>query len=441
MHSRLSGAIIAAMLFLIGCGGGDGGAPAANPILGGSSTTPPTSTQNGTSSGTTSGDTSDGGTSGDGGIPNTGSTSPGAGTGSTTSGGSSSTPTPTTGSSSGTPSTPTPTSTNTVAMVVAYPQPTDGMRLVDLNDNGHAAGTAGPYVYGLPMSVSINNHHVATADNFGDLSPWTSVGGNNSAGVVAGATAQSERGARVAWIWDGARRTALPLPNDVNKSVLWTGGIDDNGRVAVQLYDGTRLGGAYIAAIGIVGNNGNYQFMPQVIGAGESTYVGRITNSGIVVGWAELAPTASRIFLWRPDGSVTTIADINLLTCSCQAGAANNRGELIVVFDDRILRGTVAGQPPAYAELVASGRHTRLPALDGSSHEYLSLNDQGDMVGNYGSGTFVVLGGRLHDLNVYTNSAALGWRFETASLINNRRQVIGKGTFNGHQRWYLLTLK
>ncbi len=437
MHSRLSGAIIAAMLFLIGCGGGDGGTPTANPILGGSSTTPPTSTQNGTSSGTTSG----GGTSGDGRIPNTGSTSPGAGTGSTTSGGSSSIPTPTTGSSSGTPSTPTPTSTNTVAMVVAYPQPADGMRLVDLNDNGHAAGTAGPYVYGLPMSVSTNNHHVANADNFGDLSPWTSVGGNNSAGVVAGATAQSERGARVAWIWDGAKRTALPLPNDVNKSALWTGGIDDNGRVAVQLYDGTRLGAAYIAAIGTIGNNGNYQFMAQVLGAGESTYVGRITNSGIVVGWAELAPTASRIFLWRPNSSVTTIADIDLLTCGCRPGAANNRGDLIIIFDDRIRHGTIEGQPPVHGELFTGSSRTRLPALDASSHEYSAINDQRDMVGNYGSGPFVVLGGRIHDLNAYANSAAFGWRFETASLMNNRRQVTGEGMSNGQRRWYLLTLR
>lgn len=98
---------------------------------------------------------------------------------------------------------------------------------------------------------------------------------------------------------------------------------------------------------------------------------------------------------------------------------------------------------PAYGLLVSSTGITRLPLGN-----HWGLNNAGEIVGALSSSSddpyprgFWLVNGQMRDLNDYTQAALFGWRFGLAKFINNRKQIVGTGMFNGQERWYLLTLK
>ncbi len=319
------------------------------------------------------------------------------------------------------------TTTSTVAMIVALPGPPGGMQLGDLNDNGHAAGIA--TTGSVPMSVSPQNHHLANADNFGAASPYNEVGGNNGAGVVTGWSGSGPQYSRTHWTWDGARRTELPRPTMMSfLSLLWNAGIDDQGRVAIQLYrSGVESPARYIAARA---TPAGYTLVPHLAVEGESTYIHAQSNGGYIVGATETNDGAPLyLFIWRPDGPAVRLMHAgNLRGCSCGAADINDNG-------------TVLLQRDGGGELVTTETRQVLPKIDSSWHYFRSMNNTGDIVGSFSSGGFLFTAGQIHELNHFTQAATLGWTLLDAHAINNRRQILGRGTFNGLERWYLLTLK
>lgn len=379
---RLAACIATAML-LGACGGGGGSSP-------------PTDT--GQQSGGTSGG-STGGTSGSG----TGGTDPGT----------------------------TPTTTQHVAMIMALPGPPGGMQLWSLNDNGHAAGIA--TTGSFPMSVSTQNYHIANADNFyqgnGTAFP-TTVAGNNNSGVIAGLASPAGEHP-FAYTWDGASLTRSAQLSDRLK-VAVVAGIDDSNRLAVTI---TELDVANHQAA--VYADGSFSTFPRVSRNGETSNALGISYNGKLVASLRDAIT-NEIYLgvWDfPNGQIQTIRKFltsDWIGCRCVVKRVTNQGDILLM----------SGSSPGGATwpmIVNANESIPLPSAVNSTT--MDMNDARQVVGGVSGKPVFWENGTLNDLNTYAESAKLGWKFITAERINNNGQVLGRGTYNRLERWYLMTLR
>lgn len=326
-----------------------------------------------------------------------------------------------------------------VAMVVAYPQPPTGLLLDDLNDNGHAAGVT---AYTTPLSVSANNYHLATAGNFSPLPAPTKVGraSNNDAGVMAG-TATDAFGGLFHWRWNGAQASAVPQPADKTLTLASVIGIDNRDRVAAVVYDAQ--GRWQVAS---VDGAGRYTLMPELAGTTSNVYYYSlaVSNGGVVAGEANNNDgSPARIFAWSPGSAPRVVFTDNAGICGCSVRSVNDHAQVLLdVQTVYAVPGDSGGtlRSPAYGLLASPGSVQRLPTVNGSMN-YWGLNNAGQAVGSDGVHAMWLVGGELRNLNAYTNAASLGWDFKFAKLINNSRQIVGTGTFNGQERWFLLSLK
>lgn len=390
MHIERLAAYVATAMLLSACGGGGG-------------SNPPTDT--GQQSGGTSGG-STGGTSGSG-------TGTGTGTGTTTDPGT------------------TPTTTQHVAMIMALPGPPGGMQLWSLNDNGHAAGIA--TTGSFPMSVSTQNYHVANADNFyqgnGTAFP-TTVAGNNNSGVIAGlASPAGER--PFAYTWDGASLTRIRQPDDAHK-VLGVAGIDDSGRIAASVAE---LSGANPQAAMYA--DGFFWTFPRMGRNGEASSALAVSYNGKLVANLRDA-TTNEIYLgvWDyPAGQTQAIRkflNYDWTGCRCVVKRVTNQGDILLM----------SGSSPGGATwpmIVNANESIPLPGAVNST--MMDMNDARQVVGGVSGKPVFWENGTLNDLNAYAESAKLGWKFITAERINNNGQVLGRGTYNRQERWYLMTLR
>ena len=325
----------------------------------------------------------------------------------------------------------TPATTQHVAMITALPGPPGGMQLWSLNDNGHAAGIA--TTGSFPMSVSTQNYHIANADNFyqgnGTAFP-TTVAGNNNSGVIAGlASPAGER--PFAYTWDGASLTRITQAGDRLK-VFFVAGIDDSNRLATTITD---LDGANHQAA--VYADGSYSSFPRVGRNGETSNALAISYNGKLVASLRDAVT-NEIYLgvWDfPNGQIQSIRKFltyDWTGCRCVVKRVTNQGDILLM----------SGSSPGGATwpmIVNASESIALPSAVNSTT--MDMNDARQVVGGVAGKPVFWDNGTLNDLNAYAESSKLGWKFITAERINNNHQVLGRGTYNGQERWYLMTLR
>lgn len=314
-------------------------------------------------------------------------------------------------------------SSGTVAMVAALPAPPGTTALNRLNDRGHASGyQAESEAIQRPVTVSATGIALASNANFfgGDEGNWSYLraASSNNGGMMAGHGVVD--GTHLAWLWDGTPAVRFTVPDGYTINTIV--GPSDAGSLAASTYNPA----TYEQEVLLWQPNGSrssiYRIVPVkagifLFGMASNGWIGGVERDGIL-----LTP---KIYdgSWRP-------LPIDTTTCQCDAVRLNARGQVLLTPRDDSGRGYIA---------TTSGT-TLLPRPDPSAR-YADLNDLGDVVGTAGSGPFVILDGIVQDLNTYAGSAALGWRFNTAVAINNQRQVLGVGQWQGQTRWYRLNLR
>lgn len=314
--------------------------------------------------------------------------------------------------------------TGTAAMVVALPVSQSGTILDRLNGRGHASGyqpTATEAVQ-RPVTVSATGVALASNANFfgGDEGSWSLLrtASSNNGGMMAGHGIVN--GTHLAWLWDGtpAVRLSVPAGYTINTVV----GPSDTGSLAASTYNPATFEQEVLLWQPNGSRSSIYRIIPVkagifLFGMASNGLIGGVERDGIL-----LTP---KIYdgSWRP-------LPIDTGVCQCDAVRINARGQVLMTPRDDAARGY----------LVNTSGATLLPRPDPGAR-YADLNDLGDVVGTGSSGPFVILDGVVQELNAYAGSAALGWRFDTAVAINNQRQVLGVGQWQGQSRWYRLNLR
>ncbi len=310
-------------------------------------------------------------------------------------------------------------------VIVALPVDPEDTVLDRLNDRGHASGfRPNGDAIRLPVMVSESNVALASEANFfgGDQADWSLLrtAASNAGGVVAGHGVVG--GAAVAWLWDGTPAVRLPAPPGT--SISQVVGPSDTGSLAATSFN-PDSGEQEVLLWQPNGSRSSiYRVIPvkagmSLFGMAANGWVGGVERDGIL-----LTPKIYDGF-WRP-------LPIDVIECQCEAVALNVLGQVLMNP-----RRDLGGDPRGY--LVSTSGATLLPRPDPGAR-YTGLNDLGDVVGNADSGPFVIQDGIVHELNAYIGSAQLGWRLLSAESINNRRQVLGLGEWQGRRRWYRLDL-
>lgn len=319
--------------------------------------------------------------------------------------------------------------TSDKATVEALPIMTDHTVLDHLSDVGRASGyqylfTPADALH-TPVSVAPGDAAIASQTNFfgGDQSSWTRLrtGSSNNLALATGYGVVNNQ--YQVWTWGGSpvMRYSPPPGVFVEKVV----GPAADGSFAVDIYND----GTVTQDILLWKPEGSYASIYTIspIKAG-MTLVGMASNG--LIGGVERDG-----FLLTPkiyDGQWKSLGfDYN--NCNCEAKRINANGQMLMTprFDL---------DPEARGYLASAGYATVLPRL-ATNTTYADMNNAGDIVGTSGNTAIIIIGGILHDLNDYVDSASLGWHFDTAVAINNQQQIIGIGNWQGQQRWYRLTLK
>ena len=315
------------------------------------------------------------------------------------------------------------------AKIEALPIMTDHTVLDHLSDLGRASGyqylfTPNDALH-TPVSVAPGDAAISSQTNFfgGDQSSWTRLrtGSSNNNALATGYGVVNQQ--YLVWTWDGnpVTRYSPPAGVYVEKVV----GPADDGSFAADIYNASTV----MQDILLWKPDGSYSSIYTIspIKAG-MTLVGMASNG--LIGGVERDG-----YLLTPkiyDGQWKSLGfDYN--NCYCEAKRINANGQMLMSprFDL---------DPDARGYLASAGYATVLPRL-ATNTIYSDMNNAGDIVGTSGNTAILIIGGILHDLNTYVDSASLGWHFDTAVAINNKKQIVGLGTWQGQQRWYLLTLK
>lgn len=313
--------------------------------------------------------------------------------------------------------------TTTAAMVIALPVSQSTTVLNRLNNRGHASGyQAASDRIQLPVTVSATGTALASNANFfdGDQNNWSDLhaASSNNGGKMAGHGVVA--GTHLAWLWDGTPAVRLSVP--VGHTISTVVGPSDSGSLAASTYNTA----TYEQEVLLWQPNGSRSSIYRIIPVKAGIFLFGMASNGWIGGVERDGPMLTpKIYdgSWRP-------LPIDTGTCQCDAVRLNARGQVLLTPRADTGRGYLA----------TYGGATLLPRPDPAAR-YADLNDLGDVVGNSGSGPFVILDGIAHELNAYTGSAALGWRFDTAVAINNQRQVLGVGQWQGQTRWYRLSLR
>lgn len=311
--------------------------------------------------------------------------------------------------------------------IVALPADTANDVLNRLNDRGLAAGfrLGADRAIDLPLTVSDTNAALASDTRFfgSDQADWRLLrtASVNRDGVMAGHGIVG--GNHLAWLWNGTPATRRAVPDGV--SIAAVVGPSDTGSIAASVFDPAteeqqillwQASGSRSSIYRSVGAKAGMS----LFGMASNGWIGGVERDGIL-----LTP---KIY----NGSWRALP-IDVIECQCDAVALNTRGQVLMTP-----RGGLGGDPRGY--LVSTRGITLLPRPDPGAR-YAGLNDLGDVAGTADSGPFVILDGVLHDLNTYAGSARFGWRLRTAVAINNQRQVLGIGDWQGQARWYRLDLR
>lgn len=221
-----------------------------------------------------------------------------------------------------------------------------------------------------------------------------------------------------------------------------------NGQAHGTIWSGSSVTdlGAGVFAMGvnasgtIVGSNGHafklvngaYQDLGTLPGGEWSAAYG-VNDSGIVVGYGDLASGLFRAMVWNPDGSVTQLGTLG--GANSYATAVNDGGEVVGNA------GTPSGYEHAFLEM--GGVIQDLGTLDGGSSYAYGINSSGAIVGYSWSENennpeaFVYSCGVMQDLNSLIPGGS-GWQLLEAYGINASGEITGIGLLNGQASAFLL---
>lgn len=180
--------------------------------------------------------------------------------------------------------------------------------------------------------------------------------------------------------------------------------------------------------------------------SGGSSFGADLNDHGECVGRATIAGGATHAFLWLPSAKYGLSAGLNDLTPSAsvltEASAINVHGEVVgtELTASFQLRGFVwlpvakYGFPAGSSTLPTLAPHPDLTALD--------VDAFGRIVGFASTVTGVQIAalwqnGAWHDLNTLVASGS-GWTLDVANAIADSGDIVGRGTFNGASRAFLL---
>lgn len=120
--------------------------------------------------------------------------------------------------------------------------------------------------------------------------------------------------------------------------------------------------------------------------------------------------------------------------------AINNKGQVVFLSEYNS-----PGSPSGFAAFLwKNGMMTDLGNLGGTFNYALGINTAGTIVGSASTSSgivhaFIWRNGKMKDLNNFLSPNS-GWELTSAVSINNKGQIVGRGTFNGQESsGFLLT--
>mgnify|MGYP001004540270 FL=1 len=280
----------------------------------------------------------------------------------------------------------------------------------------------------------------------------------NNVGQVAGRYATGSGYTYRAFVWeDGVMQDLGTLGGDRSEAY----GINDSGQV---------VGVSYISSgdfRAFLWQNGSMQDLGTL--GGDDSIALDINNSGQVAGSASRSDGRLHAALWS--GGIT---DLGALSLDSQAYGLNGSGQVVgsaqvgtvspwSMYDHAFLwngsmqdLGTLGwAYSHAYAindngqvvgNLVNEGQNDWHAVLwDGSMHDLggtqstaVDINNAGLIVGSSGGHAVLWESGQMLDLNSQIPVDS-GWLLQSARAINDKGQIVGRGSLNGQARAYLLT--
>ena len=300
-----------------------------------------------------------------------------------------------------------------------------------INNNGQVAGEIDP-VSGTYHALYYNG----TAHDLNSVlgnPPQSEAYGINDSGLTTG---QTEDASNVyhTFLYSPYTNTAQDL------SSAFPGGTTDNYGNAIN--NSGQIGGGFTKAgqtRAFLYSGGTVQDLTSAFPIGTNySDAYSINNSGHVVGQYEIS-SSDHAFLYA-NGTAT---DLNPSIGSSVAYAygVNN--------SDHVVGGFWAGFFEPHAFLYAAGYTQDLNNLLPSGADYSEangINDNDQVVGEFYSThfsndhAFVYSNGVAQDLNNLIDPAS-GWVLTNAYSINNNGQITGYGTFGGHSRAFVLSLR
>jgi probable HAF family extracellular repeat protein len=167
---------------------------------------------------------------------------------------------------------------------------------------------------------------------------------------------------------------------------------------------------------------------------GQSSTAAALNDAGLVTGDSLTASSETHAFLF--DG--TALQDLGTLGGTVSRGIdINNVGQVIG-------NSTLAGDIDFHGFIHMNSELQDLGTLGGTDSTARDINNHGQVVGtssdiNWMRRAFLWENGAMTDLNTLL-PANSGWELTDARFINDNRQIVGEGFYQGQGAWFLLSL-
>ncbi|MCZ7553135.1 MAG: hypothetical protein B6D39_00400 [Anaerolineae bacterium UTCFX2] len=285
-----------------------------------------------------------------------------------------------------------------------------GSEALAISNNGKVAGR---YAAGSAYHAFLWDNGVM--QDLGTLGgSWSEAYGVNDNGQVAG-TSHLNNGYTAAFRWNnGSMQNLGTLGGNMSGALA----INNSGQVA-----GWAINGAYQMHAFLW--NGGMADLGTLTG-GDTSYAYAVNDAGQVAGWGKVGvfPALSEhAFRWS--GSMQDLGTLGWAHSS--ARGINDNGDVVGILIN-------ADESDWHAFAAQGGG---MQDLGGTRSYGWDINNAGLIVGESGGQAVLWESGQMKNLNTLI-AAGSGWVLQNARGINNKGQIVGKGTFNGQTRAFML---